>query len=72
MKNITFRADENLIQRAHSIARAQRRTLNQVFREWLGQYTQSTGDAQGFDAMMRRFQHVDAGRHFSRNQMNER
>jgi predicted transcriptional regulator len=72
MKNITLSADEDLIERARSIARAQRRTLNEVFREWLGQYTQSAGDAQSFDAMMRQLQHVDAGRHFSRNELNER
>jgi predicted transcriptional regulator len=72
MKNITLSADEDLIERARSIARAQRRTLNQAFREWLGQYTQSAGDAQGFDAVMRQLQHVDSGRHFNRDEMNER
>ena len=72
MKNITLSADEDLIERARSIARAQRRTLNQAFREWLGQYTQSAGDAQGFDAVMRQLRHVDSGRHFNRDEMNER
>jgi hypothetical protein len=72
MKNITFSADEDLIERARSIARAQRRTLNETFREWLMQFTQSAGDAQGFDSLMTRSQHVDAGRRFSRDEMNER
>lgn len=73
MKNITMSADEDLIERARLIARSQRRTLNEAFREWLGQFTQSAGDAQGFDALMSRLRpHVDAGRRFSREEMNER
>ena len=72
MKNITLSADEDLIERARLIAREQRRTLNEAFREWLAQFTQSAGDAQGFDALMVRLRNVDAGRHFSREEMNER
>ncbi|MGD0858520.1 MAG: hypothetical protein ABR912_04290 [Terracidiphilus sp.] len=72
MKNITLSADEDLIERARLIARGQRRTLNQAFREWLAQFSQSAGDAQGFNALMQRLQHVDAGRRFSRDELNER
>src|ERR1035438_7209395 len=56
MKNITLSADEDLIERARSIARGQRRTLNAAFREWLTQFAQSAGDAQGFDALMKQTQ----------------
>ena len=38
MKNITLSADEDLIERARLVAREQRRTLNDVFREWLAQF----------------------------------
>ncbi|MGA2350214.1 MAG: hypothetical protein ABSF70_07270 [Terracidiphilus sp.] len=72
MKNITLTADEDLIERARLIARQQRRTLNEAFREWLVQFSQSAGDAQGFDALMSHLQNVDAGRHFSRDELNER
>jgi hypothetical protein len=72
MKNITLSADEHLIERARSIARGQRRTLNAAFREWLTQFTQSAGDAQGFDSLMEQMRHVDAGGRFSRDEMNER
>jgi hypothetical protein len=72
MKNITLSADEDLIERARSIARGQRTTLNEAFRAWLAQFAQSAGDAQGFDALMKRLQHVDAGRRFSRDELNER
>jgi hypothetical protein len=72
MKNITMSADEDLIERARSIARGQRRTLNDAFRDWLAQFAQSEGDAPCFDALMKRLQYVDAGRRFSRDELNER
>ncbi|MGA3334867.1 MAG: hypothetical protein ABSC62_11965 [Terracidiphilus sp.] len=72
MKNVTLSADEDMIERARLIAREQRRTLNEAFREWLAQFAQSAGDAQGFDALMNRLQRVDAGRRFSREELNER
>jgi hypothetical protein len=72
MKNITLSADEDLIERARLIARGQRKTLNAVFREWLVQFTASSGDTQSFDALMKRMKHVDAGQRFSRDEMNER
>ena len=72
MKNVKLSADEDLIARARSMARRQRRILNAAIREWLTQFTQSARDAQGFDGLMKHLQHVDAGRHFSRDEMNER
>ena len=72
MKKITLSADEDLIERARLIAREQGRTLNDAFREWLAQFARSAGDAQGFDALMMRVQKVDAGRRFSREELNER
>lgn len=72
MKNLTFSADEDLIERARSIARAQKRTLNAAFREWLAEFTASEGNAQSFDALMKNLRAVDAGRHFSRDELNER
>lgn len=72
MKNITLSADEDLIERARLIARGQRRTLNDAFRQWLSQFAQSAGDTQNFDALMQRLRGVDAGRRFSREELNER
>jgi predicted transcriptional regulator len=72
MKNITLSADEDLIERARAIARAQHKTLNAAFREWLAQFTANAGDAQSFDSLMKRMKHIDAGRQFSREEMNER
>ena len=72
MKNITLSADDDLIEQARQVARSQRRTLNAAFREWLLQFTAQSGNGQEVDALMRRLRHVNAGRRFSRDEMNER
>lgn len=72
MKNVTLSADEDLIEQARLVARAQRKTLNAAFREWLQQYTARSGSALEVDALMKRLGHVRAGRHFSRDEMNAR
>jgi len=71
MKSITLSADENLIEQARLIAKAQRRTLNAAFREWLEQFTGQSRSAQD-DFLMKRLRHVRAGRRFTRSEMNER
>jgi predicted transcriptional regulator len=72
VKNITLSADEDLIEQARQVARAQRKTLNAAFREWLLQFTAQSGNVQEVDALMRRLRHVNAGRRFTRDEMNER
>ncbi len=72
MKNITLSADDDLIERARVIARSQRKTLNTVFREWLVQFTAAEGDAQSFETLMNNLRHIDSGRHFTREELNER
>jgi predicted transcriptional regulator len=72
MKNVTLSADEDLIEKARAIARAQRRTLNAAFREWLTVFTASEGDAQTYSALMKHMRHVDAGGHYTRDELNER
>jgi hypothetical protein len=72
MKNVTLSADDDLIEQARLIARAQKKTLNSAFREWLLQFTQRTGSVQEFDSLMKRLRHVRSGRRFTRDEMNER
>jgi len=72
MRNITLSADEQLIEQARLLAKSQHKTLNAMFREWLEQFTARSGGTQEFDALMKRLKHVQAGRRFSRNEMNER
>ena len=71
MKNITFSADEDLIEQARLVACSQRKTLNAAFREWLAQFTAGSANGREVQSLMKRLQHVRAGRHFSRDEMNE-
>lgn len=72
MKNITLSADEDLLEEARLVAKSQRKTLNAAFREWLVYYTSRAGSAQAVDSLIRRLRHVNAGRRFTRDEMNER
>ena len=72
MKNLTLRADEALIERARLVAKSQHKTLNAAFREWLQQYSAQSGSGVAFDTLMRRLRDVQPGRHFPRDEMNER
>lgn len=72
MKNITFSADADVIEQARIVAKSQRKTLNQVFREWLSHYASQHASARDYDFLMKRLRHVRAGRRFTRKEMNER
>ena len=72
VKNITLSAEESLIEQARLVAKSQHKTLNTAFREWLEQFTARAGSVQEYDALMRRLQHVNSGRRFTRDEMNER
>jgi len=73
MKNITLSADEALIRKAREKARAEHRSLNAVFREWLAGWTEGADRAEGYAEMMKR---LSAKRHvarvLSRDELNER
>ena len=72
MKNVTLSADENLIEQARLVARAQHKTLNAAFRQWLEHYARQSGSAQEVNSLFKRLNHVQAGLHFTRDEMNER
>ena len=74
MKNVTLSAEENLIESAREVARAQNTTLNQAFREWLETYTKPVNAVDRYEALMHRIREsgVKAGRTFTRDEMNER
>jgi hypothetical protein len=72
MRNITFSADERLIDKAREIAKREERTLNDVFREWLTSYVGREDIGRRYDELMDRLSYVRAGRKFTRDEMNER
>jgi len=54
------------------VARSKHTTLNAAFREWLRQYAGAASAGERYEAVMRALKKVDAGRKFSRDEMNER
>ena len=75
MRNITLSAADALIDKAREKARVQGLTLNDEFRKWLASYVQEQ-DAQSavarFRSVMQALPSVDAGRTFTRDELNER
>ena len=74
MKNITFSADENLIEAARRQADSEHTTLNQQFRLWLENYVrreQRTAEAMR-DIRELQGSITTGGRRFTRSEMNER
>ena len=72
MKNITFRAEKSLIEQARRVARAQHRTLNVAFGEWLEGYGARAGSGAAVDDLMRRLQHIRSSGPYRRDEMVER
>jgi hypothetical protein len=72
MTNITFSADENVIEQARFVARLRHTPLNAAFREWLEQFAASPGSAAALDALMRQLQHVKSSGPYRRDEMNAR
>jgi len=71
-QNITFNADKSDIELAREEARSRNTTLNDLFRDWLKVIAGRKARAEEFRALMDELRHVDAGRKFSRDDMNER
>lgn len=72
LKNVTLSADEHLVERARTKARAEHTTLNDQFRRWLERYTGGEAAANAFQSLMARLDHARSGRRFTREEANER
>jgi hypothetical protein len=72
VRNITFSADERKIDRAREVARTEHKTLNDAFREWLDWYSSRTVTRAQLEELFERLKYADAGRKFTRDEMNER
>ena len=71
-QNITFNADKSDIELAREEARNQNTTLNELFRDWLKGIACRKARVQNYRALMHELRYVDAGRKFTREEMNER
>jgi hypothetical protein len=72
VKNITFSAEEDLIERARLRAIEQKTTLNVAFRQWLERYAGPAATVEEYRRIMKRLEGVDAGRRITRDEMNSR
>ncbi len=61
IKNITFTADEGLIEAAREQSRADHTTLNEQYRQWLQQYARKRQAARAAEVMDRLGRHVASG-----------
>jgi len=72
-KNITLSADGSLIRKARQCAAGERKSLNALFREWIARYMGADGGgSEKYRQLMKHLNHVQPGRSFSREKMNER
>lgn len=75
LKNITMSAEPDLIAIARSEAQAHKTTLNQMFRDWLAEIAARRNRSLQSEVeavFARNADTVNAGRKFSRDEMNER
>ncbi len=72
LKNITLSAEEELIRKAREKANKERTTLNATFRQWLKQYISRNTKTIDVNNFMEQLNYADSGRHFSREELNER
>ena len=73
MKNVTFKADEKVIEAARERARAEHTTLNEKLRHWLVDYASRQQSLEDFDRLTNDLRgKVRIGRKLTRDEMNER
>ena len=71
-KNITLSAEESVIEEARKRAKDEHKSLNTVFRDWLFRYAHGRAHCTQYTALMKHLHYASSGRHFSRDEMNER
>jgi hypothetical protein len=72
VRDITFSADESIIERAREVARRENKTLEAAFYDWLVLYASRNVTEAEVLALFDSPKHVEAGRKFTRDEMNER
>ncbi len=72
LKNITLSADAHLIKLAREKAHHKNETLNTAFRKWLIEYIKGELNASSYSRLMEKLSYVNTGKHFTRDELNER
>jgi hypothetical protein len=75
MKNITFSAQEDKIERARKVAAQRHKSLNDLFRDWLDGISSQASDehiSQRLNSLWDHTSYLRVGKKLSRDEMNER
>jgi hypothetical protein len=72
VNSITFTASKAALHRADEVARSEGKTLGAAFTDWLIWYGFRNVSREEIEALFRSLDYVDAGRKFTRDEMNER
>jgi hypothetical protein len=72
VKNVTLRAEADLIERARLRAASKNTTLNAAFREWLRSYAGAGMSRNEYFELTKQLGHVKTARSFSRDERSER
>jgi hypothetical protein len=72
MKNITFSAEEKVIEEARRKAARENTNLNSLVRTWLREYVGDTDRAERYRRLQKELAYARSGKRFSRDEMNAR
>ena len=72
MKEITVSVEDAVLQQARRRAAAENTTINELVHAWLERYVAQPGAADQYLELMESLRHVEAGRKYTREEMNER
>jgi hypothetical protein len=72
IKKSTLSAEATLIEQAKQYACTEGTTQNELFGQWLADYVGQPEAVERYRSLMQRLRYVNAGRKFSRDEMNER
>ncbi len=72
LKNITLSVDEKLIELARKKAINHNTTINELFRQWLENYSIEKNLVNDLDRFLEKTAYCVSGRSFSREELNQR
>jgi hypothetical protein len=72
LKEITLNAEEELIKQAIFLAKQRNTTLETEFQQWLNHYICQNQLVDNYTQLMNELSHIQVGRTFSRDELNER
>ncbi len=72
MKNITFRIEENLLEKARKKSVLLNRSLNDLFLEWISDFSEENKVNLNYRNYLSKFGHIKIDKKLNRDEMNER